>query len=374
MRREMREELSILRHQVARHEIQSMNIENSLADRVQKLEKENRELREQVRMHDRQYRKNNVMIFGIPEPETGSEACSDTVKNVCEAAEVDIGENVIQDAFRVGQKKGRRPLLCKLSSFNKKRELIIKSKQLEGISVMNDLSQEDRKDLKILQSHADRARRAGKRAIIRGGKLIVNEVEYKKSDLEGICGNPASAGPLDEREEQPAAAESAPETQTSGPARSGEKDCSPSPQPQSDSVNQKDWAQQIELIVKEVYRKNRGETLEPPATPVSSAPPPPPEERQPPCEETPPSRTPAKMQQHRAAYVSAARSSSAAQRARRHALSLQQRGADPDGVSPTPSPSAVLKNGKVHSPTPEQVCHVADESGSNSVRKKSRKK
>jgi hypothetical protein len=199
MRKQLQGEISTIRHQVAQQDRQNKKVIEEMKTKIQILTSENTKLKIKVNVLDRQLRKNNVMVFGVPE-DSNNESCQETMQYICQNLNVTLEEDHIQDAFRVGRNKGRRPILCKLNSFNKKREILQQSKRCTNIKILNDLSKQDREDLKILKPYAENARKNGQRAIIRGDKLIIEGHAMKKTDLidnspQEIFGNRASASP-----------------------------------------------------------------------------------------------------------------------------------------------------------------------------------
>lgn len=141
--------------------------------------------------HDRELRKNNVVMFGIKEPvNENREQLKETIQSVLkDKMKVIIALTEINDFLRMGRRepKKNRPILVKFVTYWKKMEVMAQRSNLKGtdIFIENDLCKEDEDKKKALISIMKDLRQKGEHAVLRGEMLYVrvNGIVYKHQDI-----------------------------------------------------------------------------------------------------------------------------------------------------------------------------------------------
>jgi hypothetical protein len=91
-----------------------------MKDELQHLRDSNRELQDKVNTQEAILRKNNILIHGVAECE--NEDTVAVVSDICSTLNVQTNQGTIAEAIRLGRNKGKRPILCKLNAFTKKKK------------------------------------------------------------------------------------------------------------------------------------------------------------------------------------------------------------------------------------------------------------
>lgn len=166
-------------------------------EELKKTKQENIQLRERVEKQEgkiesleREIRKKNLVLRGVEENEReGSGETVDKVAQVVKA--MGVGMEVQQDideVRRIGKPRDGviRPILLKLTTINKKWEILGQSKKLRGtdIWVDEDYTKEVIEERKILYPQVKMARENGHRAFIKHNKLIIDGEAYKGREWE----------------------------------------------------------------------------------------------------------------------------------------------------------------------------------------------
>jgi uncharacterized membrane-anchored protein YhcB (DUF1043 family) len=156
---------------------------------IHNLQKSNRELQEKINMHETIFRKNNILIHGIAEGE--NEDTIQVVSDICSDLNVQVNHGIITEAIRLGRNKGKRPILCKLSSFAKKKEIMDNNRARGNhqLAIYHDLSKHDRDFKKLLKPFRDYALRLQNKAHVRGDKLIINGESWTLDELREKFGD-----------------------------------------------------------------------------------------------------------------------------------------------------------------------------------------
>lgn len=148
------------------------------------MESENLTLRSNIEYADRKSRRNNIIIFGLNKP-----VDKPTPKFVCEELhrllEIELTDADIDDCYRLG-KTENSPIKLELISNLKKRSIFSKAKHLKGtpVRLANDLTEEQRRDFKILKENLHQARtNTSLKSYIRGNRLVIGSKEYTVEDL-----------------------------------------------------------------------------------------------------------------------------------------------------------------------------------------------
>lgn len=168
------------------------SLENQIEEiktRVENLEGANKNLIEQQKLAERNVRRNNLVISGIPEEV--SETQEILLEIICEFAiqklKVSLLKTDINDLFRIGKNRDNpRPILLSCISYLKKKEILRKCTNLKGynISVNDDLNQSDREEKRILVNSLKQARKEKKTAVIKGLKIVIEGVPYTASEIK----------------------------------------------------------------------------------------------------------------------------------------------------------------------------------------------
>lgn len=178
-----------------KHLIEGIKAQNSviheklktLEARVELLENKHKEDNNNLITLQREVRKNNLVIFGIPGEEE-----EDLVHKILEflktVLKVQTSEEEINDVYRFGKSEKDRPVLVKFVSAHKKFQILKQGILLKGtkISISNDLIRQDREKQKILRKHLKLARNQGLEAKIIQYKLLVNNSLLTVNDLYKI--------------------------------------------------------------------------------------------------------------------------------------------------------------------------------------------
>lgn len=164
---------------------------------IASVKKENVELSKKVEEQgkiieslEREIRKNNLVIKGIPEEEGERE--EDTRNKMMEmAAKIGVKidqEMQIDDIRRMGRYKPKetRPILLKLTTRQKKMEILKQAKELKGTNIWidEDYTKKVQEERKALIPHLKEARQHGYKAILRYNKLIINNEVYEIENLQ----------------------------------------------------------------------------------------------------------------------------------------------------------------------------------------------
>ena len=158
---------------------------NSLEERCTKLELDQANLLMELEERDR--RRQNVIISGLPEKLDGSvtERKEWDTQQVNELFQnlIDFNENVIKSTFRLGNASSARPRLLKVvcRDVDIKRELIIKAKTLrtlqdyDNVYLNTDLTPLQQRENKKLRDELKRRKALGEDVFIRRGKVTLRE-------------------------------------------------------------------------------------------------------------------------------------------------------------------------------------------------------
>lgn len=151
---------------------------NLINEKITSVEKVNLNLQLQITNIERYIRQNNIIFFGVKENNKDLEFIIDFTT---QKLDVSISINDINNYYRIGNKGDKpRPLVVKLISLLKKRELMNNARKLKGsgIYISEDLTPQDREDHKILREHWKQAKAKHLSAQIKNHKLIINGEVY----------------------------------------------------------------------------------------------------------------------------------------------------------------------------------------------------
>nr|CAH7721738.1 unnamed protein product [Callosobruchus chinensis] len=150
---------------------------------------ENIALRNKVQNLEHKLKKYNIVIYGVSETEEN--AIIQTVNFINNQLKVNVHENIIRDAYRIGKKQeGQlkfRPLVVEFLNYTTKQSILISAKKLPrgcNFYITNDYTQEEYNKRKVLYSHLRKAREDHNSAYIKSNILYVNGGQYLYEDLE----------------------------------------------------------------------------------------------------------------------------------------------------------------------------------------------
>lgn len=169
-----------------RIEIQKLNISQILEEQSKKCElvmEENRKLKEMLSRQNRQIeelrRKNNIVIFGIPEmKEENSQRLEDNILTLCDKTlGVEIDKTHLNYVRRIGPvREKKRPVLVSFLSNNMKRNIFQNRYKLKGtnIFISDDLDKEQQAQRKEMIQIRSKLKQQGIKDIkMRSNGLII---------------------------------------------------------------------------------------------------------------------------------------------------------------------------------------------------------
>lgn len=159
----------------------------SLQNRLIDLEKKNEALENRLHQTEISLKKNNLVIFGLPEKE--NENLNEEVHTLINnKLNVPFEVNDVDILHRIGkvQDNKTRPVLLKVSKYITKSNILKNVSSLKGssIAIANDLTTGQQQDQKILYKHYKEAKQKNLNPKIRGNKLVVNGVYYTIEELD----------------------------------------------------------------------------------------------------------------------------------------------------------------------------------------------
>jgi hypothetical protein len=160
------------------------------------IKEENKNLKETLEKQDRKIasleretKKKNLIIKGVIEKENESrEETLQTTIGIVEKLGVKINKEMeVDEVRRIGRynTKGERPILLKLTTGNKKAEILSKSVGLKGSNIWidEDYTKETLEDRRTLMPQLKEARRQGHKAHLKFNKLIIDNEVYEAKDF-----------------------------------------------------------------------------------------------------------------------------------------------------------------------------------------------
>ena len=177
--KEVKGDIADIRGNIAEIRDKMDNVSTDLHDaqgQISSLEANNEELKARVDHLENETRKNNVIIFGLPDV-SDNELTMDTVMSFTQNnLKVNLPESDIATCYRLGKNKGKRPIFITLNSYKSKLELMKSAPKLKGtkMSISDDLTPKARAAKRLLLKCAHEAREKKFTAKIRGRTLDVN--------------------------------------------------------------------------------------------------------------------------------------------------------------------------------------------------------
>lgn len=136
-----------------------------MKEKCKALEEQNYRLTEEVKVLNRQLRRNNFIIYNVPNAE--NENVVDKVKEVCADAEININEQNINNCYRMGRGGDPRPILVSLNSNLLKRNIFEKKElfQQKHYRLSHDRTREERDEGKRIYDCINKLRSLDSRVI-----------------------------------------------------------------------------------------------------------------------------------------------------------------------------------------------------------------
>lgn len=184
--------------QIINNNVGKMNNKlDTITNEMKQLRQENNELKNKLSIHEnkieqleREIRKKNIVVKGIPdEEEENEEKGREKINAVITKMGVEVDEKVeVDEIRRIGKYNSNktRPILVKFTKESTKMKIIRNARKLKGTDIWIDEDypkniQEERREL--IQKMKE-ARNKGDTAILRYNKLIINNETYRKQRKE----------------------------------------------------------------------------------------------------------------------------------------------------------------------------------------------
>lgn len=142
-------------------------------------------LRRDLEIHRR---KNNLVLFNVPETEKNIEELQKLVSELLlKATNIAVSEMDLNNVFRMGKKEGKtRPILVSFVTETKMRAIIVKKHLLrnENVGVSQDFPKgviDERKKLQPMVTHLNKL---GKKATLRNDLVFVNGKQLSKEEVD----------------------------------------------------------------------------------------------------------------------------------------------------------------------------------------------
>lgn len=135
-------------------------------------------------------RENNLVLFKVKDVQKENENLLDTVKSIFTSAEVNIQDAEISKVRRLGTREGSRPILVSFYNKNSKSAVYRSAKNFRDLNVgfANDMTKELREkrktEYKILREAKVLLEQQGKTAIIKGSKILMENVTYDVTAIQ----------------------------------------------------------------------------------------------------------------------------------------------------------------------------------------------
>lgn len=163
------------------------NLKNTFEEEINKktaeLEEKYLNLKTRYEKLEKELRKNNVIIFGLENPQEN--CCDYVISKLNTLLGVNITRNDINNLYPIGKQTIKRPIIVKFTSYLTKQEVLKNGKKLKNtnISIADELTLEERREKKILWQHLKKAREAKLNAFIKSNRLTINGTVYTAQQL-----------------------------------------------------------------------------------------------------------------------------------------------------------------------------------------------
>jgi hypothetical protein len=147
------------------------------------------ELSKRVACLEKEQRKKNVVVFGVPTTTDLNKAVDDVILKKLSLKKQPGQEAIIEQAYRFGKDTPHRPILIRFKNQNDKEKAIKLASNLRGtkITISDDLTTEERQSRrKIVNAHKAARAENIESKVMRQGLLVNGEIvppsELEKSD------------------------------------------------------------------------------------------------------------------------------------------------------------------------------------------------
>lgn len=181
---EIKNDISLIREKLSTQE----NLITKVIKENSDLKVKNDELERKISLLEKQIRENNLLFFNFEEDSDVPllELVGDFLNKTIG---VKLDSRDVVNIYRIGKSQNssgkRRPILLKLNSHFKKKEILFNATRFKGtgIGVSEDLSEEDRKRRKLVYQNYKDAKKRGYSAKLLGNKVVINGQTYTYAQL-----------------------------------------------------------------------------------------------------------------------------------------------------------------------------------------------
>ena len=141
---------------------------------------------------EKNHRNHNILVYGLKEStnENRWDLCYAIQDLISKELQLNISDMMIDDCYRLGKSKNRRPVLIKFTSKLTRDSVLERSKLLKGTGVY--LEKDYEKSVRVIRKQLipfiKEGRGKGRHAVLRGDKLIVfcerKLDDHRREDLE----------------------------------------------------------------------------------------------------------------------------------------------------------------------------------------------
>ncbi|CAG9819995.1 unnamed protein product [Phaedon cochleariae] len=155
----------------------------SSSEKVEKLENEIKILKSRNTQLEKAVRENNILIFNSDYVE--GNLLEFTLNLLNSNLELNISKEEINRVYIIGNNEKEKIILIKFLRFITKQEILKSCKKLKGkrLSIVEDLSQEERSERRVLVEKSKEARKNNKKAHVFRNKLFIDSIGYTYKDL-----------------------------------------------------------------------------------------------------------------------------------------------------------------------------------------------
>lgn len=143
-------------------------------------------LKKRLLSMERESRNKNLLIFKLQDEEKFNKNLYLSISEIFKAIKVEIPEHAIESIYRFGKSSGTRPVMVRFTSPRWKSLLFRSAKDLRelGLAISNDLTEDERRERKLLLQFQSRLREQGQETKLRGSYLIIENRPYSVKDLQ----------------------------------------------------------------------------------------------------------------------------------------------------------------------------------------------
>lgn len=177
---------------------------SSLKCRVSDLEKKNSMLEGKLEYNERKARKNNFVIYNIPEVnDRKNENLIGTVKEFCNEMGVELADHSLSDCFRLGRGTGPRPILVVLNNNIVKQTIMKKSRELRSINhrISHDRTRQEREEGKQIYTYLSKLKTMDPNASYFRNQFKFRGGTYSQKEISEIFVTTSDQGSIDNLEQ-----------------------------------------------------------------------------------------------------------------------------------------------------------------------------